>query len=187
MSVFDHQHYDRCIANGCSPALAEMLAARKFPGVRGTDRAFLQGLHAEEEDGTLLAYRRDAEAAGVSTTGKKYISGLADRPGDPRAWVSGLDDVRSVLAERGWGCTGALSVPGDPVEPVAATPGVVASDLVAREVRERIEADPSLAPRREALAHEVRREWSRSEALPEFDDAGWVGEPDRGDAGEEWA
>jgi hypothetical protein len=160
----DPSHYDRCIANGCSPRLAELLASRTFPGVRGTDREFLRGLHAAEEDDTVRDYRREAEALGVSTSGKKYLSTLAIRPGDPRAWVSGLDDVRAVLAERGWGCRGAIEVEPrlrdtPPEEAPAIAPG-----LIAEGVRDRLEEDPHADP--EAVADELTRAWSRS-PLPE--------------------
>lgn len=42
----------------------------------------------------------ELRAQGGSTTGKVYLSSLAEYPGDPRAWVSGKDDVKRVCKER---------------------------------------------------------------------------------------
>jgi|SRR6185436_2080230 len=46
------------------------------------------------------ALASELRAKGGSTTGKVYIGGLAEYPGDPRAWVSGKDDVKRVCRER---------------------------------------------------------------------------------------
>ena len=53
--------------------------------------------------------KKQAETAGVNTTGKVYLGGLAAFPGDPKAWVSDRNDVKRVLTERGWGSQGAVN------------------------------------------------------------------------------
>ena len=99
----DRSHYDRCIANGCSPRLAEMLAAGQ-PPMSNTDREFLEGhcngnqFAGREAVGD--AYAAVARAEGADTTGKVYMGSLAAYPGDPRAWVSGRGDVQRVLDDQ---------------------------------------------------------------------------------------
>jgi hypothetical protein len=89
---------------GQSHNLAEMLATRSFPGVK-TDATFNHGRCNGNQFETHPAlgdqYRRLADAAGVSTTGKFYSSGLADFPGDPTAWVSDRGDVLRVARLKG--------------------------------------------------------------------------------------
>lgn len=93
--------------DGQSHKLAEMLATRSFPAVRGTDSDFMKGSHIQ--DTQLDEYRhRMANAQGVDTTGKRYLAGLAAFPGDPEAWVSGTSDVKRVCEKRGWNCHGAV-------------------------------------------------------------------------------
>lgn len=53
---------------------------------------------------TREGYLGEAKRAGVSTNGKVYMHGLADYPGDPRAWVSTRGEIVKRLEERGWGC-----------------------------------------------------------------------------------
>ncbi len=52
-------------------------------------------------------YQDVARDAGVDITGKVYLTGLAEFPGDPRAWVSDRDEALRVAEERGWGAEGA--------------------------------------------------------------------------------
>lgn len=47
-----------------------------------------------------------AEAAGVSVTGKTYMSQLCPK-GDrlsPKAWISDKDDAKRICEDNGWGC-----------------------------------------------------------------------------------
>lgn len=55
-------------------------------------------------------YKKITEANGGNTNGKRYLSGLANFPGDPEAWVSGRDDVKRLLEKRGWASEGAVTV-----------------------------------------------------------------------------
>lgn len=103
--------------DGMSHPLAEMLALQS-PPMSNTDREFLEGrggcydqFKGQQEVGDY--YSRLARGAGVDTTGKVYLSGLAAYPGDPRAWVSGRGDVKKVCEERGWSCDGSVKVKGE--------------------------------------------------------------------------
>ena len=106
-------HYECMRLSGESHLLAEMLALQEPPGVAGTDAIFLQGhvngnqFERQPEVGTHL--RRMAEARGVDTSGKVYLSGLAAYQGDPEAWVSGRGDLLRVVSRRGWNCSGAVN------------------------------------------------------------------------------
>jgi hypothetical protein len=67
----------------------------------------MQGTHAQ--DSQLDTYRYlAAQAQGVDTNGRRYISGLARFPNDPEAWVSGTSDVARLCRDRGWNCHGAV-------------------------------------------------------------------------------
>lgn len=154
------EHYDLCIRNGCSPVLAEMLASHGFPGTRGTDRAYMQGraLNGAQFDGIPLVgkhHRAMADAAGISTTGKWYAGTLARFPGDPEAWVSGLDDLRETVQRRGWTCTGAIEVKQPKYLDVAPPKYQVADDLVERYVEDAIAEDPSLATKRDSVKEAI--------------------------------
>jgi hypothetical protein len=136
---FDQQvFYFRMIRDGQSHRMAEMLATRSFPGIRGTDSTFMAGSHMQ--DGLLDGVRqRMAKAAGVDTNGKRYIAGLANFPGDPEAWVSGLSDVRRICADRGWNCHGAFEYEApEPLLPPA--PDVpIAADILANQLSSELE------------------------------------------------
>lgn len=47
-----------------------------------------------------------AEAAGVSVTGKTYMSQLCPKgkPLSPEAWISNKDDAKRICEKNGWGC-----------------------------------------------------------------------------------
>lgn len=141
MTAAQDRHYQECLANGCSPRLAEMFALAS-PPVLKTDATFQakNGLlgGAQFSNGTREHYLGQARAAGVSTDGKFYEGRCARFPGDPEAWVSGPDDVRRVLESRGWGCTGDITVKA----PEAAPPKdvAIADDLVEDFVEDRLAA-----------------------------------------------
>lgn len=82
-------------------------------------------------------YRRVAGDAGVSTDGKTYEPRLASFPGDPQAWVSGPDEVRRVVEDRGWSMDGDMKVKGREVEPVKGP--AIARELVEEMVESRLE------------------------------------------------
>ena len=94
----------------------EVLASGRFPGIKGTDAVFMEGrkLGGQQFEGLPAHMGREyvnvAERAGVNTAGKYYVGTIAEFPMDPRAWVSGLGDVKRVAEERGIGVTGAVNV-----------------------------------------------------------------------------
>lgn len=95
------------LSDGQTPRFAEMCALQQPPGVRGTDRAFMQGRSNQEwlddmpkdhADRIL----REARQSGISVSGRYYMSGLADKRGhrDPAAWVDSIADITKVARER---------------------------------------------------------------------------------------
>lgn len=113
------EHYRDMIRNGVTPRAAEMFALQQPPGLRGTDRTFMQGRynnqqfdamprdHAQE---VLAAARR----AGINPAGKYYCAGLADGrgPRDPAAWVDSVNDVKRVAQDRNLTVEGAVEHKG---------------------------------------------------------------------------
>lgn len=146
MTKSQRAHYNLCISQGTCHALAEMFALGQ-PPQSNTDREFLMGTengrqfeHSPEMGDHHAALAREA---GVDITGKVYKAGLAEYPGDPRAWVSGRGDVLRILNERGWGCEGAVNVPVTNIaEP---TGGGLSPDLVEAEVQDILETVPDPA------------------------------------------
>lgn len=125
--------------------LADMLASRQGPGLKGTDRAFLQGRNTGADiDEMCPAVRKrlldNCKAAGISPQGKRYIGQLARHgvPCDPLALVSGLDDVHARAKAMG------KYVNQEPPE-VAPPPSIpLAEDIVQEEVARRLAANPDL-------------------------------------------
>lgn len=146
--------YRELLANGCTPQLANMLAFRQSPAERGTDRSFWEGRLVSEYDNSNGKMMLDmAKKAGINTTGKIYVGGLA-RTGlgvrDPQAWVSDTGDIKRIAKQRNLDVDGVVThrAVGEPVE----TPNVkLAPDIVKRFVKEKAAADPDFArkPKRE--------------------------------------
>jgi len=162
-------HYELCRRNGCTHELAEMLATRSFPGTKGTDRAFMQGrLHQTggQQFERLPAwvgkeYVDKALAAGVNPTGKYYSGPLARFPGDPRAWVDSLGDVKRIAAERGVSVSGAVDIEAPaPAGDSGPKPYRVADDIIQERVSARLAELPELASKREEIVHEVTKSLS---------------------------
>lgn len=128
--------YLRMRLRGESHNMAELLALRRFPSVRGLNADFMRGANSGDDDtktDTLNAhYACLAKVNGTDINGKKYIPGLAAFPGDPQAWVSGTDDVRRVCADRGWNCSGLVEYQAAPAAPSLDVP--IAKDIVEQHV-----------------------------------------------------
>jgi len=144
-SGYVQAHYNACRMDGVPHKLAEMFALGQ-PPMSNTDREFLEGqggCYDQFGGNEFLGnfYAAQAKKAGVSTTGKVYLSGLARYPGDPEAWVSGRGDAQRVLEQRGWGAHGALNVKVRDCEP--AGKGGLASDVVDSLVAERLAEVPA--------------------------------------------
>jgi hypothetical protein len=56
---------------------------------------------AENDPDKFDQYKRQANAAGVSISGKSYESGLAAYPGDPDAWVKDNSDIKALAKQKG--------------------------------------------------------------------------------------
>lgn len=120
-SVDVQRHYVDMISTGVAPRLAEMLALQSPPAVKGTDRTLMQGRYNNEQlDSMPPDHARQmiaaAKSAGINPSGKYYCSGLADKrgPGDPKAWIDSVADVKRVAMERNLTVTGAVNHKGIP-------------------------------------------------------------------------
>jgi hypothetical protein len=142
-------HYVRMIESGQHPRFAEMCALQCPPGTRGTDRAFMQGrLHGNWMDGmpkkVASSMLREAELAGISTTGKFFMGGIADKRGckDPEAWVDSTADVLRVCKKRDLEIHGIV----DYVPPQKAPPKEVDINprILREHVREEMKNNPKL-------------------------------------------
>jgi hypothetical protein len=149
--MFDHALYDRMIAAGESPAIADICASRKCPSNRGTDRAFLQGkMHNNgfaDRDPLNEETITEARAAGIDTAGKVYCGPLADHRGhlDPQAWVSGVDDVKRVARERNLNVTGAVNHKAVDLPPTPDVP--LAPDIIEEMIEMQAMKDPAILQR----------------------------------------
>lgn len=141
---------------GQSHAMAEICACRKPPGANNTDRAFLQGRQNGEQLAGLppqLARRAAAEykkATGRSVPqGSVYISQLAKRPNDPRAFVDSLGDIKRRCEQTGAACE-ELGIKGAEVPPPEKQKlsNMLLKDHVQREVRKAVEENPKLRGKR---------------------------------------
>jgi hypothetical protein len=142
--------YETAIKNGATPQFAEMVATQTPPGTRGTDRAFMEG----RMDGSWmnsmprpLADRmvRQARAAGINTSGKFYMGGLADKRGhlDPAAWVDSVGDVKRVAQQRNLEVRGIVDYT-PPEQPPPQRVGV-APDILRENVQKELAANPGIS------------------------------------------
>lgn len=132
MSLHHQSSYDEvyaaAIANGSSPAFADMLASRQAPQAGGGDTTYFKGRGtlAQQFEGVedQLDYltktaKRKGYSPGVNDV---YESALASFPGDPAAFVppsGGVTHIKNVCEERNLSCSGAFkrtSVKHDPVD-----------------------------------------------------------------------
>lgn len=142
-------HYRRMVAAGQTPRFAEMAALQQPPGTKGTDRAFMQGRLNNEQFSDMngpLALRmlREAKAAGISTSGKFYMGGLADKRAhlDPKAWVESVADIKRVAQERDLHVQGIVEY--TPPEKPPAKSVDIAPDILREQVRKELKANPSM-------------------------------------------
>lgn len=137
--------YQQMRWDGESHKMALMLASRKFPGVV-TDSVFNEGrCNGNQFEATPAQgdyYKRIADQAGVSVTGKFYASGLAEFPGDPRAWIDGRGDVARIAEANGMNVTGAVSHRSGERPPLADV--AIDTDLVRDEALDVIDSNPGL-------------------------------------------
>lgn len=143
-------HFLKMIADGQTEKWAVMCALQQAPGVTGCDRTFMQGRNNQEWLGELPARQanymvKEAQQAGINTTGKYYMSGIADKRGwcDPEAWVSGRDDVLRVAKKRKLEVKGTINY--TPPEEAAPPKSIDLNPrTVAREAKKLMQKDPSI-------------------------------------------
>jgi hypothetical protein len=143
-------HYRRSIAAGASERFAEMVALSQPPGTKGTDRAFMQGRYAAEWLNQMPKQQadrmvREARAAGINTSGRFYMGGLADKRGhlDPEAWIDSTADIVRVAKKRDLEVHGIVDyVPPEkpPPKPVDINP-----KILREHVRKEMKANPKLS------------------------------------------
>lgn len=155
---------------GTEPVWAEMSACRQSAGAKGTDRAFNE--HANKrmsteafDFGGLIIDR--AKKAGISTAGKYYCSGLADKrgAGDPGAWVSTTDDILAIARQRNLTVKGHVNHQGTVMpahkEVLAAD---IVEDLAAKELHENPERAKQCRKSKQAMDYlraEIKERYGR--------------------------
>ena len=117
-------HYVEMIEDGQEESFALMCSLQQPPATQGTDRTFMEGrLNAQWLDDMpkFQADRmlRQAKQAGINTTGKFYMSGLADKRGaaDPMAWISTVGEIKEVAKARNLEVNGIVNVKAEQREP----------------------------------------------------------------------
>lgn len=134
--------YEAMRLSGESHNLAECLALKKFPSFTSDD-IFIKGTLCSDRGKVgpeELWLKQKAEAVGVSTTGKMYMRGLADYPGDPTAWVSDSHDVLEVARRKNYSVDGLVKYRAHEVEPMPDVP--IDPALVEMEVQALAAEDP---------------------------------------------
>lgn len=101
--------YVASITKGTSPSMAEMFASRKPAGLQGTDTQFLagRGTLRDQFDGDdrlikVIAERHKSEGFAVPQNAA-YLPTLAQKPNDPRAYVSSQAEAVAYAKELGIG------------------------------------------------------------------------------------
>lgn len=142
-------HFQRMVESGQDERFAIMCALQQPPGTKGTDRAFQEG----RMDGSWLndmpvhqanKIVREAKAAGISISGKQYVSGLADKRGhmDPMAWVGDTSDVLKVAKARNLTVQGIVNHEGSERPKPEAPP--LSKRAIARLTRAAMAKNPDL-------------------------------------------
>lgn len=116
--------YARLRSEGLGHNWCEMVVFQKAPGVKGGDRAFMEGrLNNQQLDMMPKDHAQNiitlARRAGINPSGKYYSAGLADTrgPADPAAWIDSTADVKRVAMERNLTVEGSVQHKGIPVAP----------------------------------------------------------------------
>jgi hypothetical protein len=143
------ERYTRLKREGYSHNWAEMCALQQPPGLRGTDRAVMERRNNGEwlDDMPAMQARNllaRAKKAGISTSGRYYMAGLADKrgPGDPAAWVDSASDIRRVARDRNLTVRGIVDVQGQQMPPPKSKP--LSDKLVKEMAQKEIANNPNL-------------------------------------------
>ena len=118
------KHYLKMIEDGQSHNFALMCSLSQPPGTKGTERAFMEKRYNSEWLNDMPKFQadrmlREAKESGITTNGRYYHSGIADKRGwkDPEAWIEGSDDVVRVAKKRNLQVRGSVNVDAHEVEP----------------------------------------------------------------------
>jgi hypothetical protein len=158
----DKNLYKKALDNGCSPALAEMLACRQAPGSKTESMTGVASGNPfpDMPESLRQKYIREARAMGIEPNGKRYMASLV-REGystkfDPQALVDNYADAKNVCAKHGWKVEGKVNYT-PPVVSVEEKPYEIAPDILAREVNA-VEGFKELKPKEKADVVEKTRE-----------------------------
>lgn len=128
--------------------LQEMLQSRQPPGLKGSERAFLQGRVGASHDldhmpiNSRAKWLKMAKKQGVSLDGKVHMSGIG--PG-LEAWVSNFDEGLAKIKARGdravWQHGECVYAPPE-LPPPPDVP--LAEDIVRSSIKDMVKAEPNL-------------------------------------------
>jgi hypothetical protein len=115
--------------SGSAPVWAAMSACRRGARQRNSEGSFLE--HAQARMRNMTPYMQNlilnrAKKAGINTHGKVHMPGIGAAD-DPKAWVTGTDDILRVCKERNLTCEGHVTHQGQEVPPKQVA---LADDLV---------------------------------------------------------
>ena len=138
--------YKQALKNGCTPRMAELLASRKCPAL-DTDKAFFNrfgNLGDENDEVYLNRITSNAQREGYTPSlGDVYAPGLADYPGDPKAFLSRSMGRRAIKEHMDRIKRGPDS---DPFEKSSRVP--LAEDIVQEHISQMVAEDPGIVQRR---------------------------------------
>ncbi len=142
-------------------ALAKRSTLNMATAVIGTDRTFMKG----RENGKQFErcpkignkYKRISESQKPGCThGKYYHAGIAERPGDPKAWISGSSDLLRRAKERNVDVEGMVNYKAHDVPPPVSTP--LADRLVNGLVGQIVAMDPGKKPKNKKALRALREQ-----------------------------
>lgn len=165
------QMYLRMLSEGQTPRFAEMCALQQPPGVKGTDRAFMQGRSNQQwlddmPKDHAQRLLREARQAGINVSGRFYMSGLADKRGhlDPAAWVDSVQDIKKVAKQRNLTVQGIVDQKGDAVPPPK--PKLLSDRLTRKMMREERQRNPGLKMSNGDLREMVQHKYGYKKPKP---------------------
>ena len=173
--VIDRGHaaielYVQIINAGETERWAKMCALQQPPGTRNTDKAFCEGQRRKMESMHPDVRKKlvaTANAAGVRTDGKFYMSGLGGHT-NPAAWVSCAEDVITSCKVQNKGVEGVLNFKPPRVIEKPPPDVPLAEHLIQEMSVKEMQKDPKLAEKikrnpkeRQALREKVVAKYGR--------------------------
>lgn len=161
------RHYRKLIRDGQTPRFAEMCALQQAPATHGMDRTFMHGRHNQQWLDDMPKHQaerilREAKAAGISTSGKFYMSGIADKRGhcDPAAWIDSTAEIKKVAKQRNLTVSGIVNCKGEPQPPPQQK---LSKQLERQYVRREMSENPKLtrAQAKEKVLSEYVPRWKK--------------------------